>query len=482
VPVVDQDGIVDHRRVVSFANVSFGNGEDCLSVRDGVLFIEDCSTVELASRFATPLYVMSEAQLRTNVRAFQAEFKRGWPEGRVLVMPSIKANYVLALRRILTEEGAGCDTFGPAELHAALATGVPPELISFNGSSKSPALVVRAVAAGVRATLDAPREVDLVIAAAERSGRAAQVRVRVRPDFDFAARSEFSAEGESVREISQRYKPGIPTEELAAAVQRLLSAPNVELRGAMMHAGRHTADLAVWEQMMHRFVDVLARLRAETGWEPGEIDIGGGFAVPRDPFGRADPARRDAKPAPSVADYAGTITRALRAALVRAGMSTKMQLEVEPGRAIYGNAGVHLASVTNIKRQRSPVPRTWIETDTSEVFLPDVSWEHNRWTVVAASRAEEKPRITADVVGISCGFDVIVPDAALPELRAGDLLAFLDTGAYQDANATNFNAMPRPATVLVSGHDAEVVKRAETVEDVFARDQIPSRLQPPVRA
>ena len=78
---------------------------------------------------------MSEDQLRRNVRAFQAEFRRGWPDGQVVVMPSIKANYGLALRRILTEEGAGCDTFGAGELQAALSTGVPPDLISFNGSS-----------------------------------------------------------------------------------------------------------------------------------------------------------------------------------------------------------------------------------------------------------------------------------------------------------------------------------------------------------
>jgi diaminopimelate decarboxylase len=245
----------------------------------------------------------------------------------------------------------------------------------------------------------------------------------------------------------------------------------------MMHAGRHTTNLRVWSRMMQSFVDVIGWLRdASGGWQPIEIDIGGGFAVPRDPLGRTNPRRSTAPDAPSIAEYAQAITRALREGLTRLGMSTAIRLEVEPGRSIYGDAGIHLASVTNIKRQSAPVNQTWIETDTSDSFLPDVNLEHNRWTVCVAGRAAERATAAGDVVGISCNFDVIVPAANLPEVRVGDVLAFIDTGAYQDANATNFNAMPRPATVLVTGDRCELVKRAETIEDVFRRDVIPQRL------
>ena len=457
-----------------------GPVDDCLSIRDGVLFIEDCDTTALAAGFGTPLYVMSEDQLRRNVRAFQAEFQRGWPHGPVVVMPSIKANYALALRRVLNQEGAGCDTFGAGELHAALTTGVPPELISFNGSSKTEELMIRAIQAGARITLDAVREVDLVIAAAARADRTARVRLRVRPDFDVKARSDFFAAPVSVRDAFQMYKPGIPTESLAAAARRLLEAPGVELTGVMMHAGRQTASLRIWSRMLRSYVHVIEALRDATGgWEPKEIDVGGGFAVPRDPFGRSDPRRRNAPGAPSIAEYAREVTRTLRSELARIGMSGARRLEVEPGRAIYGNAGIHLAAVTNIKRQTAPVDHTWVETDTSDAFLPDVNLERNRWLVCVAGRADQRLDTVSDVVGISCNFDVIVPDARLPDTHVGDVLVFMDTGAYQDAGATNFNALPRPATVLVTGDHAEIVKRPETVDDVFARDLIPERLAGP---
>jgi catechol 2,3-dioxygenase-like lactoylglutathione lyase family enzyme len=85
--------------------------------------------------------------------------------------------------------------------------------------------------------------------------------------------------------------------------------------------------------------------------------------------------------------------------------------------------------------------------------------------------------LTADVTGRTCAGDIIVPDASLPDVEAGDVVAFLDTGAYQDVNATNFNSLPRPGTVLVHGDEAEVIRRAETLGDVFARDVIPDRLR-----
>ena len=114
-----------------------------------------------------------EDHLRRNVRRTTAAFRAAWPEGDVLLLPSIKANYTLALRRILTEEGTGCDTFGPGELEAALRTGVPPEAISVNGSVKAPELIARAVDAGCRITLDSVREIELVRAAARDAGRRA---------------------------------------------------------------------------------------------------------------------------------------------------------------------------------------------------------------------------------------------------------------------------------------------------------------------
>jgi diaminopimelate decarboxylase len=448
--------------------------DDCLSVRAGHLWIEGCDSVELAARFGTPIYVVSENQLRRNARRLVQAFAGQWP-GPVRALPSIKASHVLALRRILTSEGLGCDTFGASELWAALACGVPAELISVNGTGKSAELVDQAVAAGCRLTLDAPRELDLAVAAARKYGRRAMVRVRVRPSLsglDQVA-SDFSVEGDSIAEVSRRYKAGIPMNELLPLGERALRADEVELIGVHAHFARHTRRLDTWAVMMRAFSDTVARLAAAWGgWQPRELDVGGGLPTGRDPTGRAIPRlAAQTGPAPPVERYAEVIASSLSESLAAHGISSADKtLEIEPGRACYADTGVHLSRIINIKNEAEPEPLRFVELDTTEMFLIDAHIEHNRWSHIVASRASQPPVMVADLVGMSCGFDTIIPDAALPEVGPGDLVAFLDTGAYQEACASNFNAMPRPATVLVRDDTAAIVRRAETIEDVFGRD------------
>lgn len=448
--------------------------DECLSVRGDHLWIEGCDTVELAERFGTPIYVVSENQLRRNARRLVEAFSTRWP-GPVHILPSIKANSVLALRRILSGEGLGCDTFGPSELWAALACGVPPALISVNGTGKSAELVDEAVAAGCRLTLDSPRELDLAMAAAHRLGCRPRIRVRVRPDLShldhFA--SDFSIEGDSITEVARRYKAGIPMNELLPLGEKALRSDEVELVGVHAHFARHTRSLDAWAAMMRAFGDVVGRLsQAWGGWQPREVDVGGGIPTSRDPTGRAirrlasDPAM-----APPVERYAEVIGESLTTSLADGGIeASDVTLEVEPGRACYADTGIHLSRVVNLKTEEEPALLRFVELDTTEMFLIDVHLEHNRFTHVVANRASQLPTTVADLVGMSCGFDTITPDAPLPEVETGDVVAFLDTGAYQEACASNFNAIGRPATVLVRDDTAAVVRRAETIEDVFSRD------------
>jgi diaminopimelate decarboxylase len=156
-----------------------------------------------------------------------------------------------------------------------------------------------------------------------------------------------------------------------------------------------------------------------------------------------------------------------------------MRLQIEPGRSLYGDTGVHLTRVKKVKRQSEPIPYNWVLTDTTYFFLAGGVLEHNRHPFVVAERVDAPPTLNADLVGHSCFADQIVLGAKMPEVVPGDVIAILETGAYQESSASNFNALPRPASVLVSGAGAKVVKRAETVEDVFARDVVPHRVHAP---
>jgi diaminopimelate decarboxylase len=448
----------------------------CLTVVDGRLRVEGCDAHALAERHGTPLNVMSEDQLRRNVRRIAAAFAAAWPHGPVRLLPAIKANPTLALRRVLDEEGAGCDAFGAPEVEAALRAGTPPERISFNGPTKDDAALARAVTLGVRVTADSLDELERLDAVARGLGRRAAVRLRLRPHVpELTMLSDLVEAPFSVADAVLAYKPGIPGDQVAAAGALLARAEGLDARGVHMHLPRHAADPQAWAVAMRAYAALIAELAAAAGgWRPREIDVGGGFPSARDPAGRALARRSGAPPPPPIEAFADAVGSALAAALQAAGIAIDgVVLEAEPGRSLYGDAGVHLTRVLSVKRQSAPALYTWIETDTSEAFLPDGLLEHNRWTVLAAGRMDDPPALRGDVVGRSCGFDVLASAVELPELAAGDLLAILDTGAYQDAASSNFNAMPRPATVLVSGDRDALVKRRETLADVFARDVAP---------
>ncbi len=157
--------------------------------------------------------------------------------------------------------------------------------------------------------------------------------------------------------------------------------------------------------------------------------------------------------------------------------------KAEPGRWLYGDTAVHLARVKVLKRQTEPYPYAWVLTDTTYFFLAGGKFDHNRYPYLVANRADAPRTVKADIVGHSCFEDILILGARVPEVEPGDVIAFLETGAYQEGSASNFNALPRPASVLVHGSEAELVKRAETLDDVWARDIVPERVrtEPTVR-
>lgn len=454
-----------------------------LAIRSGRLLVEDFDVEELARRHGTPCYLISEGQLRANARRISAAFAAAWPHGPVQVLPALKAALSLAVRAVLTDEGLGCDAFGGHELRAALRAGVPGDRISLNGPRKDAATLAVAIEAGATVTLDDAGELDALRAAVATAGRAGRVHLRLRPDYTrIAASSDFASDGASVAQAAHAYKPGVPPEQTGPLAAALHAEPDVELTGLTVHLGRHRADLETWGLMAACVADAVGGLVAALdGWVPRELDIGGGFPAPRDPLRRAPVDDGSlAQSAPPIERFADVIGGELARGLSSAGVSPDgLALQVEPGRSLHADTGLHLTTVQGIKRTSVPVEHTWVETDTSEQFLLDTIIEGNRWPVVVAAHADAPPALRADLVGCSCGFDVLVADVALPDVAPGDVVALLDTGAYQESLATNFNALPRPATVLVSGEGSEVIRRRERSDEVFARDVVPPRLGGP---
>jgi diaminopimelate decarboxylase len=449
----------------------------CLSVRNGHLFVEEVDCVELIERFGSPLFVVSEAQLRRNIRRFQQTFARHWPEGRIVVMPSIKASPIIALQHILNSEGAGCDVFGPGELEIALRAEVPPEMISVNGSIKDRDLIRTAIAHETRIVLDSPREMELCEAVAAELGKTAKVLFRLKPYLANLDDMSDYAPDYDIRFMTQIIKYGIPKSELLAMAKAVGQCHHLDPIGIHVHMGRHSKRARVWQAWTAATVALTAELAAVLGggWQPQVINLGGGF-----PSGPDDDTDVTIKgyAGPPLDELAEVITSTLRQGLAENGLRAEgLRLEFEPGRAIHCDTGLHLTTVRNIKREQDNLEYAWIEIDTSQCFLGvgGANFAAPKFDLVCASGVDRPASGQADVVGMTCNLEILYYQVPLPEVSVGDVFALLNTGSYIETCAQNFNALPRPAVALVNGGQCDLIKRAETIDDVLACNMLPER-------
>ncbi len=448
---------------------------ESLSVRSGRLFMEDCDLAKLAEEAGTPCFAISEAQLRANVARYQSAFRAAWPHGEFKLMPAFKACPLLAVRRLLSELDCGCDTFGPGELQGALAGGVAPGDISVNGSIKDETLLRQAIAAGTRIVLDSPRELELTSNIADELDTTARVLFRLKPYLaDLDANSDFVPDM-GIRELTQIIKYGIPASELAAMGPASLEMPSVEPFGIHVHMGRHSKTPEVWRSWVYHCVRGLRALSdSMDGWAPQIIDLGGG--LPSFPDRDTDVAVTGYE-APPLEAMAAEIGSTLASALVEFGFDAHgVRLEVEPGRGLHADTGVHLTRICNIKHESENLPRTWLELDTSEVFLgvPSIN-ETPPFDFLLAEHADAAATDTVDMVGKTCNAEMLYLQVDTPPASVGDTVVLLHTGSYAEPMAANFNALPRPGTVLVSGAGHDMIKRHESIEEVYGRDQLPAR-------
>ena len=493
--------------------------DDCLTTRDGRLFIEKFDTVEIVKQYGSPLFVVSEDQLRRNIRRFQKSFETGWTDGPVKIMPAAKASWSSAIQLIIASEGCGCDIYSAGELAVALRAGFDPQYISVNGVPKNRDHITNAIKHGARITIDGMEEFDVIEQAAKELKTKAKVRLRMKPAIKgFTKYSNFVPNGPLSTDVAAlAYKGGLPRDAVIFFGKKILKSPHVELMGFHEHHGRHDPSARYWEEQMKSYAEEIAIVsQALGGFQPNEIDIGGGFACPRDPFGSEIkysepyeflvlyglsralsrfPSLRykvidkivekailftpNQKMAPSIEEYGTACTGTLKQELSRRGINTKgVMLQVEPGRSLHGNTAIHLTTVKSIKKMNEPITWSHAALDTTEFWFTGGRYEHHVYDYIFANKTNSPLVEKMDVVGRSCYGDRMFPAIMLPgDLAVGDIMAILDVGAYQEVSMSNFNAMPRPATMLVSGDEISIIRRAETQEDVFNRDVIPEHLK-----
>jgi diaminopimelate decarboxylase len=408
----------------------------------GHLHIGGVDVLELAQEFGTPLFVYDEDHLRRACRDAVA----AWGEG---VAYATKAFLCRAMARLADEEGMNLDVASGGEMHVARSAGVPPERLILHGNNKSPEELADALELGVgRIVVDSLDEIARLGRLLENAPVQAErpkVLVRVTPGVE-AHTHEFVRTGQE----DSKFGFSVSSGAAAQAVAALELMPGVELVGVHAHIGSQVFDASSFEQA----AEVLGTFFAPLGL--AELVVGGGLGVPY----------VNGETAPSQREWA----EATRSACAKAGVDPATRISAEPGRSIVATAGVTLYTVGTVKHL--PGIRTYVSVDGGMSDNP-------RPVLYGSGYEAFLPRATAArrtrpvrVVGKHCeSGDLVVPEAFVPDdLEVGDVLATPVTGAYGYAMASNYNKVPRPAVIFVSGGTARVVVRRERVEDLLALD------------
>ena len=414
---------------------------DYFESRDGTLYAEQVAVSEIADQVGTPCYVYSRATLERHWHAFDSAFG-DYPH---LVCYAVKANGNLGLLNLLARLGSGFDIVSGGELQRVLAAGGDPAKTVFSGVCKQDWEMAEALEAGVRCfNIESEGELEQLSRVASELGKVAPVSVRINPDVD-ARTHPYISTG------LHNNKFGLPVDSAMAVYLAADQDPNIKVSGVACHIGSQLTELGPYNDALNRVLDFIEAL-TERGVNVDHIDFGGGLGV----------RYQDESP-PSPAEYWDNLREQLDA------RGITLPITIEPGRAIVANAGILLTRVNFLK-----------STDTTNFCIVDAGMNdlirpalYQAWQEIVPARIrddlEEK---TWNVVGPICeSGDFLGKDRPL-RVASGDLLAVRSAGAYSAVMASNYNARPRPAEVMVDGDGFHVVKERESLADLYAGEQL----------
>ena len=407
--------------------------------KNGRLFVENLPVEEIVEKEGSPLYIYSKNALVERIRAYREAFA-GHP---TLVAYAMKANGNLAILSLLAKEGAGIDVVSGGELFRARKTGVPADKIVFAGVGKSREEIAYALKEKILMfNVESQDELDHISEVAVALGTQAPVALRVNPDVDPKTHPYISTG-------MKKSKFGIPVERAVAEYQRASTLPGIKIVGIHQHIGSQLTEIAPFRDAFDRLLAFHGEL-SRAGIKVTHLDLGGGLGI-----------RYRSEEPPSPADLAALVLPRVK--------DLGVTLVLEPGRSIVGNAGI---LVTRVLYRKNTAVKSFVIGDAgmNDLLRPSLYGAHHDLLPVKETKGET---IKGDLVGPICETgDFLATDREMPDFAAGDLIAVMSAGAYGFSMASNYNARPRPAEILVDGSSYRVVRDRESFEDLIRGERV----------
>lgn len=427
---------------------------DSLSVNEkGHLTIASADVVELSNKYGTPLYIMDEDKIRRTCREYVGALTECYGDNFSVHYAS-KAFCTKYMYKILFEENLSADVVSGGELYTAISAGFPAEKISFHGNNKTVSEINYALECGIgEFIVDNREELVTINELAKNKGMCPNISFRIKPGID-AHTHDFVKTGQ----IDSKFGVALENGEAFEIIREAVSLSNVNFRGVHSHIGSQIFDAEPFESAAKVMVEFIAKVRDELGCEIKELNLGGGFGIR---YTESDDPK-------SIYESVKSFTDAVKSECEKYGLSLP-HLSIEPGRSVVAEAGITTYTVGSVKTIENI--RTYVSVDGGMTDNPRYALYGAEYTVLLPERPLAEKNTVVTVAGRNCeSGDLIGENLSLPEVRAGELLAVLTTGAYNYSMASNYNRVPRPAVVMVSeGKDKLIVKR-ESYEDLISND------------
>ena len=409
------------------------------SYQNGMLYAENVSLERIAAEVGTPFYCYSSARLRENYKEFSGSFKGLTTQ----IFYAVKANPNLAVIRTLAGIGAGADVTSAGEMERAVKAGVPPQKIIFSGVGKTKDEIRTALKLGIyQINVESIPELPVINAVAGELGVRAPIALRINPDV--AAHTHYKL---ATSETGVKF--GIDAAQLNEAMPLTKSLTALDLKGFQVHVGTHLHDYDDFRQGYGKLAD-LVRVWRDKGYALDRLDLGGGVGIPYDGQTQAPFANYEA--------------------IVRGTVGNLgCELAFEPGRRMVGDAGVMVSRVLYNKRG---ISKRFLIVDAgmNDLMRPALYDARHSILPVRESQAKAEP---ADIVGPVCETgDLFGGDYSLPGVGQGDLVAFMQAGAYGAAMSSNYNGRPLIPEILASGDTYKIIRRRVSVTEQIGWESV----------
>ena len=411
---------------------------DYFNYRDNRLFAEDVAIEDIIKEHGSPCYIYSRATFERHWRAFDDALSAH----DHLVCFAVKANSNLAVLNILARTGSGFDIVSGGELERVLAAGGEPGKIVFSGVGKTATEMRRALDVGIRCfNVESEAELILLNDVAGEMGRIAPISIRVNPDVDAKTHPYIST---GLKEN----KFGIDITRASEIYERASKMVNLKIEGVDCHIGSQLTETRPFIDALDRVLALIDQL-ADMGINIHHLDLGGGLGI----------QYRDETP-PLPAEYAKALSEKLA--------GRELQILIEPGRAIAGNAGILVTQVEFLKNNGEK-HFAIVDAAMNDLMRPAL---YSAWQDIIPVNKKDGRSQCYDIVGPICETgDFLGKDRELI-LEAGDLLAVRSSGAYGFTMSSNYNTRPRVAEIMVDGDKVHVVRKRETIESLYANEKI----------